>query len=66
MKGRLLLNIVIGQSAAIFELLAGEDQTLLVRWDTLLVCARWSDDIESRQQLIRLALDLGLHIVDGV
>ena len=32
-----LLDIVVGQGAAVFELLAGEDQTLLVGWDALLV-----------------------------
>ena len=37
MKCRLLLNVVVGQSSAVFELLAGEDKTLLVWWDTLLV-----------------------------
>jgi hypothetical protein len=33
MEGRLLLNIVIRKSAAILELLPGEDQTLLIRGD---------------------------------
>ena len=33
-KGRLFLDVVVGESAAIFELLPGKDQTLLVRWDT--------------------------------
>ena len=33
----LLLNVVVSQGAAILELLAGEDQTLLVRRDALLV-----------------------------
>ena len=37
MKGRFLLNVVVGQGTAIFELLAGEDETLLIRWDTLLI-----------------------------
>jgi len=37
MKCRLLLNIVIRKSAAIFELLAGENETLLIRWDALLI-----------------------------
>ena len=32
-----LLDVIIGKSAAILELLAGEDQALLVRWDSLLV-----------------------------
>jgi len=36
-KGRLLLNVVVGQGTAIFELLAGEDETLLVWWNTFLV-----------------------------
>jgi hypothetical protein len=31
------LDIVIWKSAAILELLSGKDQTLLVRWDALLV-----------------------------
>ena len=31
---RLRLNVVIGESAAIFELLTGENQTLLVRRNT--------------------------------
>jgi len=37
MEGRLLLDVVIGESAAILKLLAGENQALLVRRDTLLV-----------------------------
>jgi hypothetical protein len=37
-QSRLLLNVVVGESAAVFELLASEDQTLLVGWDSLLVC----------------------------
>jgi hypothetical protein len=36
-KGRLLLNVVVGKGTAILELLAGEDETLLIGWDTLLV-----------------------------
>ena len=34
---RLLLDVVVGQCAAVFQLLAGEDQTLLVRGDAFLV-----------------------------
>ena len=37
MKGRLLLDIVVGESAAVLKLLAGEDQTLLIRRNTFLV-----------------------------
>jgi hypothetical protein len=36
-KRRLLLDVVVGQGAAILELLAGEDQALLVRGNALLV-----------------------------
>ena len=36
-KGALLLNVVVTQCAAVFELLAGEDETLLVGWDAFLV-----------------------------
>uniref|UniRef100_A0A3B6MLY6 Uncharacterized protein n=2 Tax=Triticinae TaxID=1648030 RepID=A0A3B6MLY6_WHEAT len=36
-KGGLLLDVVVRQSAAILELLTSKDQTLLVRWDALLV-----------------------------
>ena len=31
------MDVVIAQGAAIFELLSGEDQTLLVGWNSLLV-----------------------------
>jgi streptomycin 6-kinase len=37
-QGALLLDVVVGEGAAVLELLAGEDQALLVRGDTLLVC----------------------------
>jgi hypothetical protein len=37
MKSRLLLNVVVGESAAVLKLLAGEDQALLVRRNSLLV-----------------------------
>jgi hypothetical protein len=36
-ESRLLLNVIVGQGAAVFELLAGEDQALLVRGNALLV-----------------------------
>ena len=36
-KGRLLLDIVVGKSSAILQLLSSEDQTLLVRGDSFLV-----------------------------
>jgi hypothetical protein len=37
MKRRFLLNVIITQGAAIFQLFAGKNQTLLIRWDALLV-----------------------------
>ena len=37
MKGGLLLNVVVRESAAIFKLLSCEDQTLLIGGNTLLV-----------------------------
>jgi hypothetical protein len=36
-KSRLLLDVVVGQSAAIFQLLAREDQALLIGRDSFLV-----------------------------
>jgi hypothetical protein len=36
-KGGLLLNVVVAEGAAVLELLSGEDQTLLVRGNSLLV-----------------------------
>ena len=37
MKSRLLLNVVVRQSSTVFQLLTSENQTLLVRRDTLLI-----------------------------
>ena len=37
MKGALLLDVVVRKGAAVLKLLAGEDQALLVRGNTLLV-----------------------------
>ena len=36
-QGRLLLDVVVRESATVLELLAGENQALLVGWDALLV-----------------------------
>ena len=32
-EGRLLLDVVVGERATVFELLAGEDEALLIRGD---------------------------------
>ena len=37
MEGRLLLDVVVGESTAVLELLSGEDQALLVRGNAFLV-----------------------------
>merc|ERR1719187_580928 len=37
MKGRLLLNVVVGQSATVLQLLAREDETLLIGRDAFLI-----------------------------
>jgi len=37
MKGALFLNVVVRESAPIFELLSGKDKTLLIWWNTFLV-----------------------------
>ena len=36
-QGALLLDVVVGEGSAVLELLAGEDQSLLIRRDALLV-----------------------------
>merc|ERR1711915_472052 len=36
-KGRLLLDVIVRKSPSILKLLSGEDQSLLVWWDSLLV-----------------------------
>jgi hypothetical protein len=64
-KSRLLLDVVVRKSAAILELLAGEDQTLLVRGNALLVW-RMSKKKSRKPQNGPHTLDLGLDIVDGV
>ncbi len=46
-KGRFLLDVVIGECAAVFELFASKDETLLVRWNTLLVLDLGLDVVDS-------------------
>jgi len=36
-EGGLLLDVVVGKCASVFELLSSKDQALLVRWDAFLV-----------------------------
>jgi hypothetical protein len=66
-KGGLLLDVVVGEGAAVFELLSSEDQTLLVGGDTLLVYWKQSVDGQANWEVEYLrTLNLGLDIVNGV
>ena len=47
MQGALLLDVVVGQRAAVLQLLAGENQALLVRRDALLVLDLLLDVLDS-------------------
>ncbi|VAI42965.1 unnamed protein product [Triticum turgidum subsp. durum] len=67
-EGRLLLDVVVCQSAAILKLLAGKDEALLVRRDALLVldlCLHVVDGVRGlhlqRDGLARQGLDEDLH-----
>ena len=69
MEGRFLLDVVIGKSSSILKLLTGEDESLLIWWDTLLVLNFGFDvldrvgwlDVESNS-LTRQGLDKYLHL----
>merc|ERR1712032_993323 len=68
MKGALFLDIVVRKSAAIFELLAGEDKALLVRRDAFLILDLGLDIVDGvrgldiqRDGLARQRLDEDLH-----
>ena len=37
MESRFLLDVVIRKGSAVFKLLSGKDQTLLIRWDAFFV-----------------------------
>ena len=70
-KGGLLLDVVVGEGAAVLELLAGEDQALLVRGDALLVLDLGLDIVDGVRRLhlkgdglAREGLDEDLH--DGL
>jgi hypothetical protein len=50
-KSGLLLNVVIGQGASILELLASEDETLLIRRNTFLVLYFGLDVVDGVRRL---------------
>ena len=67
-QGGLLLDVVVGKSAAVLELLAGEDQALLVGRDALLVLDLGFDIVDGvarlhleGDSLAREGLDEDLH-----
>ena len=47
MERGFFLDVVVGQSTAVFELFAGEDQTLLIRGNTLFVLNLCLDIVDS-------------------
>ena len=69
MKGGLLLDVVVGESAAVFKLLSGKDEALLIWGDAFLVLNFGLDvlngvarlDIQS-DRLACEGLDENLHI----
>jgi hypothetical protein len=72
-QGRFLLNVIVGESAAILELLTSENQALLVRRDALLILNLRLDIVNSvagldlqGDGLARESLDEDLHGEDDV
>ena len=72
MERRLLLDVVVREGSAVLELLAGENQSLLVRRDTLLVLDLGLDVVDRVSRLDlkgdRLAsqrLDKDLHLEEN-
>lgn len=68
MQGGLLLDVVVGEQAAVLQLLAGENQTLLVGGNALLVLNLGLDLLNrirrlhvQRNRLARQRLDKDLH-----
>ena len=51
MQGRLLLDVVVRQSAAILQLLSGEDQALLIWWNSFLVLDLGLDVVDGVRSL---------------
>jgi hypothetical protein len=72
-QSRFLLNVIVGESATILELLASENQALLVRRDALLILNLRLDIVNSvagldlqGDGLARESLDEDLHGEDDV
>ena len=65
-KRRLVLDVIILKGPAILELLAAEDETLLVGRDTAKSMSEMKIDAAFNVNLPLLVLDLSLHVVDCV
>lgn len=66
MKCRLLLDVVVTQSATILKLLAGKNKALLVGRNTTDALNQYEARLETQKHEPFLVLDLGLDIVDCV
>jgi len=73
MEGGFLLDVVVGEGSSVFELLTGEDKSLLIGWDALLVLDLSLDvfdgvgwlDLKS-DSLSRKGLNEDLHVCEVV
>jgi len=70
MEGALLLDVVVRKGTTVLELLSSEDQTLLIRGNSLLVLCS-APSVSLRDHLAQVlnfggCTDLALDIVDGV
>ena len=70
MKRGFLRNVVIAQRTSVLELLSGEDQSLLIRRNSLLVLNLLLDSFDrvggihvERDGLVRKSLDKNLHLI---
>ena len=68
MKRALLLDVVVGECATVLELLACENEALLVRWDAARVLSqhRATMSQQAKHDIPLLVLNLGLDVVNGV
>ena len=66
MKSRLFLDVVVGQGAAVLELLASKDQALLIWRNTFLVLTEVSKVGITQHRRCEHTLNLRLDIVDGI
>ena len=53
MESRFFLDVVVRKGAAVFELLSGEDEALLIRWDTFLVLNLGSEQDEQVKEIVK-------------